>query len=142
MKLNTEIAHCIPENGNSMTNTKKRKKSLELLEEKVQMTYKGDKFIINRCSTTAFYWGEKWINVELTLEQGGFELCGSTYVRIAFNTEYYGTAPSVVLWICRCETVDMKELWIRSAKYKLYLNFLLCGGSSPQLCVVQPLYLK
>ena len=141
MKLNTEIAHCIPGNGNSMINTKKRKKSFELLEEKVHVTYKGDKFIINHFSTAASYCGGE-MNQHRVDPRTRRIWTLRVHVYAFFNTKYYSTTPSVVLWICRCETVDMKELWIWSTKYKLYLNFLLCGGSSPQLCVVQPLYLK
>lgn len=134
MKLNTEIAHCIPENGKRMTNTKKRKKSFELLEGKVHLPYKGDKFIINHFSTTVFYWGGE-MNQHRVDPWTRWIWILWVHLYVFFNIKCYSTLPSVVLWICRCDTMDMKELWIWSTKYKLYLNFLLCGGSGPHpLC--------
>lgn len=122
--------------------TPRKEKSFELLEEKVHMPYKGDKFIINHFSTTVFYWGgemnqhrvDPWTRWIWTLW---------VHLYVFFNTKYYSTPPSVVLWICRCDTMDMKELWIWSNFYISYTWIFYCvEGQVLILCVVQPLYLK
>ena len=133
MKLNTEIAHCIPEKGNSMTNTKKRKKSFELLEEKCTWLTKETRVSLITSQQQHFIAGEKWINTELTLEQGGFELCGSTYMRFSMlNTTvlhhpWFFESAGVKPWIwrnCGYGVPNISYTWI----------FYSVEGQVPTLC--------
>ena len=66
---------------------------------------------------------ENWYT-QLTLEQHRFELCGSTYTQIFFNT-YYSTTWSAAGWIHRC------EYQIRRAHCKVFLRFLAMWRVTP-----------
>ena len=60
------------------------------------------------------------------LEQHRFELRGSTYTQIFFNSKYYSTTKSTVIWIQGWEMSDMEETWEWRAAFKLYTVFQLC----------------
>ena len=65
----------------------------------------------------------QWL--QLTLEQHGFELHGSTYMQGFFNSKYCSTIWTTVGWIWACGTTDMEELQLlRNA----YMEGQLCRG--------------
>ena len=76
-------------------------------------------------------------HIQLTLKQHGFELCRSTYIQIFFNSKYYGITQSTAGCNLQMQnlgyggTLNMEELRIRSADYRLYIDFQLRGGWAP-----------
>ena len=74
----------------------------------------------------------KWFRkktLQLTLEQHGFTLRGSTYMPIFSNSKYCGTTWSEVGLIYRCGgTADTEELYIWRANYKSYTRVFNCAG--------------
>ena len=72
-----------------------------------------------------------FMNIKLTLEQCGFELHRSTYMRIFFNKSY-STTWSASGWIHECSTMDSEgQLWDLSLHGSWYLQQVLrsvpCG---------------
>ena len=76
-------------------------------------------------------------HIQLTLKQHGFELCRSTYIQIFFNSKYYGITQSTAGCNLQMQnlgyggTLNMEELQIRSADYRLYIDFQLHGRLTP-----------
>lgn len=85
----------------------------------------------------------KWFRkktLQLTLEQHGFTLRGSTYTPIFSSSKYCGTTWSEVGLIYRCGgTADTEELYIWRANYKSYTRVFSCAGEGgrPNPSVVQ-----
>ena len=65
--------------------------------------------------------------LELNLEQNGFELHKATYMWIFFNSKYYSATKTTVGRIHRCRNRDMEKLW-------LWKN---CGCKQPTLSYTQ-----
>lgn len=65
------------------------------------------------------------MNIELTLEQNGFELCGSTCTQSFFNSNTTTLYNPLLV-----ESMDV-DPWIQRTNYKLYANFQLHGGLAP-----------
>ena len=65
---------------------------------------------------------------QLTLEQHGFDLCGSNYMQY-FSIVNITQSP--VGWIQERRNIDMKEIWIPSTDCKLYPDFWMQRWSTP-----------
>lgn len=61
-------------------------------------------------------------NIQLTLKQDGFELCGSTYTWIFFNSN-----TTTLYHMLLVEPMDMHS-WMQRTNYKLQANFDLQDG--------------